>query len=106
MTTHLQALLRSRADSTLFSGRGDGERDGRSYLVNGFDCLLAGMAEALVKDGVDRETIMSLFVSHAQEVLDKGAKHGIPDSRKNAGLVVQKALRQRSIYDENPEKVA
>lgn len=106
MTTHFQAHLRSKVDSPLFSGRGDDEPDGRLYLLNGFDCLLAGMAEALVKDGVDRETTMGLFVSHAQEVLDKGTRHGVPDARRNAGRVVQQALRQQSIYDENPEKAA
>jgi len=56
MTTHFQKLLRDQADSPLFSGQGDGIKDGRYYLINGFDGFLASAAKAIAADGVDRQT--------------------------------------------------
>ena len=71
MSTHFQKLLRDQADNPLFSGQGDGIKDGRYYLVNGFDGFLTSAAKAIAADGLDRQTLMKLFVNHALEVLNR-----------------------------------
>jgi hypothetical protein len=101
MTTNFQKLLRDKADSTLFSGKGDGERDGKYYLANEFDCFLSAAAEAVAADGIDRKTIMRLFISHALEVLDEtpGVRQTPITMRGNADVVLQEAMKLHSIYD-------
>ena len=64
-----------------------GERDyARLLLVNRFDLSLARAAEAAAAEGIDRETIARLFVSHAHEVLTKtpGATPGTIGGRTNS----------------------
>ncbi len=79
--------------------------DGKIHLVNGFDCFLADAAEAIAADGIDRKTIMRLFISHALDVLDKtpGVLHTPATRRANVDLVLQEALMLHSLHD-NPEK--
>jgi len=105
MTTHFQRLLKDQAGSPLFSGQGDGIKDGRYYLINGFDYFLASAAKAIVADGVDRRTIMKLFVNHALEVLDNAPGVTPPVKKQNAEQVLQYALALHSDFDD-PKQAA
>jgi hypothetical protein len=85
MTTNFQKLLQDKAGDSLFDGKGDEEHDGHFYLIGGFDCFLSSAAEALAADGVKRQTIMNLFITHALEVMQKtpGIPRIPPNTRKN-----------------------
>jgi hypothetical protein len=73
--------------------------------LGGFDCFLSSAAEALAADGVKRQTIMNLFITHALEVLQKtpGIPRIPPNTKKNADTVLQAALHLHSLYDD-PER--
>ena len=105
MSTNFQKLLRDQTDNPLFSGQGDGVKDVRYYLTNGFDCFLASAAAALAADGIDRQTLMRLFVNHALEVLDNAPGVTPPVKKKNAELVLQYALALHSDFDD-PKRAA
>jgi hypothetical protein len=64
-TTHFAKVLEQEAGNVLFSGKGDGERDGRHYLFAGFDCFLASIVKAIKADGLRPENVADLFITHA-----------------------------------------
>lgn len=60
--------LKEFSAKSLFDAQGDELVSAEKYYVNGLDCLLHAIAQAAVKDGMDRLTIMKLFLRHADEI--------------------------------------
>ena len=73
--------------------------------INGLDCFLTSAARAVVADGIDRQTLMKLFINHALEVLNTAPGVTPPVKKKNAEQVLQYALALHSDFDD-PKKAA
>jgi hypothetical protein len=101
MSTHIQKLLREKADSPLFSGKGDEANDLSPYYAGGLDCFLVAVARAAVADGIDPKIVMTMFVNGAFEILADHAAH--PHAPKpGADLVLREAQRRHA--DLNPSQ--
>jgi hypothetical protein len=66
--SNIQEKLKEWSAQSLLSGQGDEAHDARFYYTNSLDCLLAAVSKAAVADGIDRQTLMKLFLRHADEV--------------------------------------
>lgn len=103
MSTHFQKLLKEKADSPLFSGKGDEAHDGEYYLVAGFDIFLSLAGKALVADGIDPQLLMKMLISHALEVLERthGYKGSAAATKDHHEMVLQEVLRIRRQWDDD-----
>jgi hypothetical protein len=103
MISNFNKVLADAANDPLFNGQGDDLISGKRYVINGFDALLSNAAEALVTDGISRKAIMTLFINHALEVLDKAPGVTQPMKKQNADALLQSVLD--SIYDHHMQAV-
>jgi hypothetical protein len=60
--------LKEWSATSLFTAKGDEICSAKKYYANGLDGLLAGITKAAIADGTDRQTLMKLFLRHADEV--------------------------------------
>jgi len=108
MKTNIQQALAHAAADPLFDGtplldgKGNVVHSGAWHIINRFDDFLSRAAEALAKDGIERKAIMTLFVNHAVEALNKAPGVTPPMKKANVETVLPSVLQFHSIYD-NPE---
>jgi len=62
MTTNLQILLKKHALDPAYD-------DTEDYFFGHVDCFLSAAAKAVMADGLPREKVMRLFISHAFEIM-------------------------------------
>jgi hypothetical protein len=111
MKTNIQKVpIHAAADSLfdgtpLLDGKGNTVKSGAWHIINRFDDFLSSAAEALAADGIERKAIMTLFVNHAVEVLNKAPGVTQPMKKANAETVLQSILQFHSIYDDPQDAV-
>jgi hypothetical protein len=106
MKTHIQQVLAHAAADPLFDGtplldgKGNVVHSGAWHMIHRFDDFLFRAAEALAEDGIERKAIMTLFINHAVEVLNKAPGVTPPMKKANAETVLQSVLQFHRIYDD------
>jgi hypothetical protein len=90
MTTNFQKLLQKHAKKALYDG---------PDAAGGFDYFLSLAAEAVVADGLDRDTVAFLLISNALRVLNEEVV-----ARANVDRVLQIAQMLHDDY-EDPEDI-
>jgi hypothetical protein len=111
MKTNIQKVpIHAAADplfdgTPLLDGKGNTVKSGAWHIINRFDDFLSSAAEALAADGIERKAIMTLFVNHAVEVLNKAPGVTQPMKKANAETVLQSILQFHSIYDDPQDAV-
>ena len=94
MTTEFQKLLKERASNSLYNGAGDEANEGDYYLAGGASIFFVLAGRALVKDGIDAETIGQMMIDAGMHVVTE-AKHDEsgyhPDNAKIGANIAIKA---------------
>jgi hypothetical protein len=67
-TANIQKKLNEWSTARLFTAQDDELVTAKKYYANGLDGLLAAITKAAIEDGMDRQTLMKLFLRHADEV--------------------------------------
>lgn len=62
MTTIFQTLLKKHAVASAYD-------DTEDYFFGHVDCFLSAAAKAIIADGLPREKVMRLLISHAFEIM-------------------------------------
>jgi hypothetical protein len=100
MTNHFEKYLREKAAQSW--GKDE------EYFVGRYDCFLANSAKMMIADGVDPSELMSLFISHAHEVLGNrpGRRKTPQNMKEDAERVLQAAMRLHHRICDDPAKAA
>lgn len=90
MTTNFQKLLRKHAIDPAYDDTAD-------YFFGHVDCFLSAAAKAIMADGLPRESVMALYITHAFHIMkfDKP----VPAWKQIDELILQTVLRHLSEGD-------
>jgi hypothetical protein len=58
--------LKAWSTKSLFDAKGDELMSAKKYYVNGLDGLLTAITNAARADGIDQQSLMKLFLLHAE----------------------------------------
>jgi len=65
---NIQKQLNEWSTARLFTAQDDELATAKKDYANGLDGMLAAITKAAIEDGMDRQTLMNLFLRHADEV--------------------------------------